>query len=66
MQLFKTSANYTAFNHPKAGIVVHSKGGTAGGVNLQPSHPQYSAYLEALTTAIDSQEADALCKALLS
>ena len=30
------------------------------------THPQFAEYLEAFRTAIDSQEADALCKALLS
>jgi hypothetical protein len=64
MQTFKTSANYIACNHPKAGIIIQSAR-KAGGVNLQPSHPQYSAYLEAFTTAIDTHEADTLCKALL-
>lgn len=65
MQTFKTSSNYVACNHPKAGLIIQSTR-KAGGVNMKPDHPQYSAYVEALATAIDTHEADALCKALLS
>lgn len=65
MRVFKTSANYIACNHPKAGLIIQSAR-KHGGVNMKPDHVQYQAYVEALTTAIDTQEADALCKALLS
>jgi len=37
-----------------------------GGVQLRPNHPQYAEYVDAIRTAIDSKEADALCKALLN
>ena len=65
MKTFNTSANYVACNHPKAGLIIQSSR-KAGGINMRPDHPQYNDYLEALTTAIDTQEADALCKSLLS
>ena len=65
MQILHTSRHYQAYHHPRAGIIIQSTR-KAGGVNMRPDHPQYSSYLEALTTAIDAAEADALCKALLS
>jgi hypothetical protein len=38
----------------------------AGGVRLPPEHPQYGEFVEAFETAIDADEADALCRALLT
>lgn len=64
MQTFKTSSSYVACNHPKAGLIIQSTRKT-GGVNMKPDHPQYTAYIEAFAMALDTQEADALCKALL-
>lgn len=60
-----TSASYTVHLANSAGIIVESKR-KAGGVNMRPNHPQFAEYLDAFRTAIDSDEADALCKALLS
>lgn len=60
-----TSANYTVHLANSAGIIVESTR-KAGGVNMRPNHPQFAEYLDAFRTAIDSDEADALCKALLS
>lgn len=60
-----TSSNYTAHLANSAGIIIESTR-KSGGVNMKPDHPQFAEYLEAFRTAIDSQEADALCKALLS
>ena len=60
-----TSANYTVHLANSAGIIVESTR-KSGGVNMLPSHPQFAEYLDAFRTAIDSQESDALCKALLS
>ena len=64
MQTLHTSANYTAHLHPRAGLIVQStrKG---GGVQMRPDHPQFADYVDAIRTAIDSAEADSLCKALL-
>lgn len=47
-----------------AGLVVQSHR-TGTGRLLPTSHPQYADYLEAIETALDSTEADALCAALL-
>jgi hypothetical protein len=33
---------------------------------MKPDHVQYDAYVEAISTVIDADEADALCRALLS
>ena len=59
------SANYSAYLANTAGIIVESTR-KAGGVNMKPNHPQFAEYLDAFRTAIDSDEADALCKALLN
>lgn len=59
------SANYTVHLANSAGIIVEPTR-KSGGVNMRPSHPQFAEYLDAFRTAIDSNEADALCKALLS
>jgi hypothetical protein len=58
------SGRYAAYLHPKAGLIVQSAR-KVGGIQLRPDHPQYADYLDALKTALDSSEADALCKALL-
>jgi hypothetical protein len=47
------------------GLVIESTR-KAGGVNLRHDHPQFAEYVDALRTAIDDSEADALCKALLN
>jgi hypothetical protein len=60
-----TSAHYTVHLANSAGIIVESTR-KVGGVSMRPDHPQFNEYLDAFRTAIDSQEADALCKALLS
>jgi len=64
MKTFNTSKNYTAYMHPIAGLIVQSTR-KAGGVRLAPEHPQYADYVAAFETAIDTHEADALCRALL-
>lgn len=65
MQTIHTSAHYTAHLHPRAGLIVQSTR-KPGGVNLRPDHPQFADYVDALKTAIDTSEADALCKALIN
>ena len=65
MLTLHTSKHYAAYLANSAGIIVQSTR-KAGGVNLKPDHPQFSEYLDAFRTAIDSDEADALCKALLN
>lgn len=64
MEILHTSKHYNAYLHDKAGIIVQSTR-KAGGVNMRPDHPQFADYVDAFRTAIDSDEADALCKALL-
>lgn len=49
----------------RAGLTVQSHR-TGVGVNLPPSHPQFQDYVEAFDTAIDADESNALCRALLS
>lgn len=65
MQTIHQSPNYTAHLHPRAGLIVQSTR-KAGGVQLRPDHAQFADYVDAIKTAIDSAEADALCKALLN
>lgn len=65
MLTLHTSANYAAYLANSSGLIVESTRKT-GGVNMRPDHPQYAEYVEAFRTAIDSDEADALCKALLN
>jgi hypothetical protein len=62
MKTFQTSANYTAYLSPRAGLIIQNK---TRGVCLAPEHPQYADYVAAFETAIDTHEADALCRALL-
>lgn len=59
------SGNYAAYQHPVAGLIIQSTR-KAGGVRLAPDHPQYEGYVDAFETAIDADEADALCRALLN
>ena len=59
------SAHYAAHVHPSAGLIVESTR-KPGGVRLPPEHPQFAEYVDALRTAIDDKEADALCRALLN
>lgn len=58
------SANYAAHLLNSLGLVIESTR-KAGGAQLRPDHPQYAEYVDALRTAINSDEADALCRALL-
>ncbi len=46
------------------GLIVQSHR-TGTGKLLPRNHPQFSDYLEAFDSALDSTEADALCKALI-
>jgi hypothetical protein len=64
MKTFQTSKAYTAYMSPRAGLIVQSTR-KAGGVCLAPDHPQFADYAAAFETAIDTHEADALCRALL-
>lgn len=59
------SAHYAAYLLNNSGLIVESAR-KAGGVQLKPDHPQFADYVDAIRTAIDSAEADALCKALIS
>jgi hypothetical protein len=59
------SANYAAYLLNSSGLIVESTR-KAGGVQLKPEHPQYGEYVDAIRTAIDSDEADALCRALIN
>jgi len=59
------SAHYAAQLLNNSGLVIESTR-KAGGVQLRPDHPQYGEYVDALRTAIDTAEADALCRALLN
>ena len=65
MQTLHASTRYTAHLHTRAGLIVQSTR-KAGGVQMRPDHPQFADYVDAIKTAIDSAEADALCKALLN
>ena len=65
MMTIHQSANYAAHLMNNSGLIIESTR-KPGGVQLRPDHPQYSEYVDAIRTAIDEKEADALCKALLS
>ena len=65
MKTIHQSAHYTAHLHPRAGLIVQSAR-KPGGINMRPDHPQFADYVDAIKTAIDSDEADQLCKALLN
>ena len=60
-----SSSNYSAHLLNSSGLVIESTR-KSGGVQLRPNHPQYAEYVDAIRSAIDSKEADALCKALLN
>lgn len=59
-----SSANYVA-HLMTSGLVIESTR-KEGGVQLRHNHPQFNEYVDALRTAIDDQEGDALCRALLN
>ena len=65
MLTLHTSKHYAAHLLNSSGLIVESVR-KSGGVNMRPDHPQYADYIAAFETAIDSAEADALCRALLS
>lgn len=65
MQTIHQSTHYTAHLHDRAGLIVQSAR-KPGGVNMHPDHPQFADYVDAIKTAIDASEADALCKALIN
>lgn len=65
MMTIHQSANYAAHLMNNSGLIVESTR-KQGGVQLRPDHPQFAEYVDAIRTAIDADEADALCKALLS
>jgi hypothetical protein len=65
MMTIHQSANYAAHLMNNSGLIIESTR-KPGGVQLRPDHPQYAEYVDAIRTAIDEKEADALCKALLS
>lgn len=65
MKTIHQSARYAAYLHPRAGLIVQSTR-KPGGVQMRPDHPQFADYVDAIKTAIDSDEADQLCKALLN
>ena len=54
------SARYAAHLLNSSGLIIESTR-KPGGVQLRPDHPQYAEYVDAIRTAIDAQEADALC-----
>ncbi len=64
MEILHSSRNYTASLHKFAGLIIESTR-RAGGVRMAPEHPQFADYVDAIKTAIDSQEADALCRAIV-
>lgn len=59
------SSNYSAYLLNSSGLIIESTR-KSGGVQLRSDHPQFAEYVGAFRTAIDSSEADALCKALLN
>lgn len=59
------SSHYAAYLLNSSGLVIESTR-KAGGVQMKPDHPQFSEYVDAFRTAIDENEADALCRALLA
>lgn len=38
---------------------------TGKGVSLSADHPQFAEYMDALSTALDATEGDALCRAMI-
>lgn len=64
MQTLHTSKYYNAYLMKQGGLIIESTR-KAGGVQLLKTHPQYDNYVEAIRTALDGEEADSLCKALM-
>lgn len=64
MLTLHTSAHYAA--HLIQGSLIVESTRKTGGVVLRIDHPQFAEYVDALRTAIDDSEADALCRALLN
>ena len=62
-QIFISTAYVASVHH--FGLVVQSHR-TGTGKMLPVSHPQFSEYAEAIETAMDSTEADTLCRSLLA
>ena len=58
-------SQYYAAHLMSCGLVIESKR-KQGGINLPHNHPQFAEYVDALRTAIDDSEGDALCRALLN
>lgn len=65
MQIIHQSSKYSAYLLKNQSLVVQSSR-KSGGIQMLSDHPQHSEYVEAIKTAIDAEEADALCKALLN
>lgn len=59
------SAKYSAHLLNSSGLIIESNS-KKGGVQLRKDHPQYAEYVDAFRTAIDSEEADTLCRALIN
>jgi hypothetical protein len=62
-KLIHKSSYYSAYHHPEAGLIIQTTKGK-GGRYMKPTHPQFNDYLQNIINAIDSDEADALCRAL--
>jgi hypothetical protein len=58
------SGRYSASVHSFGMVVQNNRTGT--GKILPVSHDQFNEYVEAIETAMDSTEADTLCRALLA
>ena len=58
------SAHYAA-HLIQSGLIIESTR-KSGGVQMRHDHPQFADYVDAFRTAIDTDEADALCRALLN
>ena len=59
-----SSGKYSASVHSFGLVVQNHRTGT--GKMLPVSHDQFNDYVEAIETAMDSTEADTLCRALLA
>lgn len=62
-QIFLSSAYVASVHH--FGLVVQSHR-TGTGKMMPVSHPQFSEYAEAIETALDNDEGNALCRALIA
>jgi len=65
MQTIHTSKYYNAYLLHHSGLIIESTRKT-GGVQLLITHAQYDDYVDAIRTALDTEEADSLCKALMT